>query len=687
MSALWPVLAVVALAWPSRVLGMLDGWPLNGRAEALLIGLAVPALLWFDRRPLAHPLLRTTIIALLAVKLVAVTLTPQGLCARFSTTAPFIGETHTIPVVEPQGWLRSWDVRADWRAESPQCTAILDRSYASTREFPAWFVNLVNAIRPDRADVSMALSGYVRVSDSGTFVLPIGEGMQVSAAIDGAPVASEQGAITASLAPGAHAIQVNASLRGDRWQLLPTWNGQDAWSAASFTRSEPGALDRVAFLFGAAITLLAGLVIAGWLFLALSAWRTEMPLLAWSLGASVLLGVAASIDGINRFGALVLAAAIAVPVSLERRNLKAAFLLVGVPWLTFFAVTALPTIGKVTSYSHDDWLAYQVAAYRIFMGGYWLEGGNLAFDYQPLYRWINGALHVVFGDSSAGEIFLDSSAMLIGALVAFAIVKSSVRTEAGFKWATGAAVAVLATFATGTTWYFVGRGLSETAGAGFGFLAAFFLLRGRLGRIRSLVAAGVFAGLMFYTRLNFLTAGLALVALLLPLRVPTAAGAVWQSLRRGRLMSAGVFYGVIALSIGLFMTRTWWYTGRFSALYGTSLKNNDIGLRVTTVFDGEVWQRIGHSVASMVFMNEPPQFDPRAVFVIAGTIVVLLAALQVPVLRRMPASLTLATLGMFVSALVVHTHHYPGRMSIPLVPLACAAAVIAARLVTERART
>ncbi|HWI17846.1 MAG TPA: glycosyltransferase family 39 protein, partial [Vicinamibacterales bacterium] len=356
----------------------------------------------------------------------------------------------------------------------------------------------------------------------------------------------------------------------------------------------------------------------------------------------------------------------------------AAFLLVGVPWLAFFAVHAIPTIGMVTSYSHDDWLAYQVAAYRIYMHGYWLEGGNLAFDYQPLYRWIAGAIHVVFGDSSAGEIFTDASALLVGALVAFALVKS----VAGFKWATAAAAAVLATYAAGTTWHFIGRGLSEIAGAGFGFLAAFFLLRGRLGRQRSLAAAGVFAGLMFYTRLNFLIAGASLVALLLATRTPVFAPALARAALRFRVRLGVAYAALMGLSVALFMTRTWWYTGQFSVLYGTSLKNNDLGLRADTMFDLQVWQRIRHSLASLVFMNEPPQFDSRAVIVALGTIAIALAALQVPVFRRMPASITLVMIGMFASTFFVHTHNYPGRMTIPMVPFACAAAVIGARLVT-----
>ena len=49
----------------------------------------------------------------------------------------------------------------------------------------------------------------------------------------------------------------------------------------------------------------------------------------------------------------------------------------------------------------------------------WLEGGSKMFDYQALYRWISGALHLVFGDSSVGETYVDASCLLAGSLLAF----------------------------------------------------------------------------------------------------------------------------------------------------------------------------------------------------------------------------------------------------------------------------
>src|SRR5689334_17107396 len=103
--------------------------PLDRAAEALVVGIVVPALWWLDKRVLTTRWARTVIAALLVVKAAGLLLTPQGLCARFATAAPLAGEIQTIPIEEPTGVLRSWDVRADWRARSPVCTAIVDRSY------------------------------------------------------------------------------------------------------------------------------------------------------------------------------------------------------------------------------------------------------------------------------------------------------------------------------------------------------------------------------------------------------------------------------------------------------------------------------------------------------------------------------------------------------------------------------
>ncbi len=332
----------------------------------------------------------------------------------------------------------------------------------------------------------------------------------------------------------------------------------------------------------------------------------------------------------------------------------------------------MPQVGHVSVYSWDDWLAYQVAGSRIYMHGFWLEGGTRTFDYQALYRWLSGALHVVFGDSSVGESYFDAACLLAGSLVAFALV----RPYGGFRAAMLACTGTLATFTLGTPWYFVGRGLSEITAAGFGFAAALLLLRAKHGAWTMAIAAGGCGVLMFYARQNQLLFAASLAALLLPLATTTDARSLLPALRRVRWAAAAWYAAVCAAGVALFAARTWWYTGAFSLLYGTSLKNNDTGLRPSTLLSAAPWRNVAHSLAALVWMNEPPHADPRALLVAAGCVMVLAAICQVPRLREIPAPIALALVGATLSAFLAHTHGYPGRMSIHLVPFAVSAAIL-----------
>jgi hypothetical protein len=84
---------------------------------------------------------------------------------------------------------------------------------------------------------------------------------------------------------------------------------------------------------------------------------------------------------------------------------------------------------------------------------------------------------------------------------------------------------------------------------------------------------------------------------------------------------------------------------------------------------------------ALVWMNEPPSPDVRAVLVAAGLLLSIGALLHVPKLHRLPLSVAIVAVGACVSTLFAHTHNYPGRMSIHLVPFAVAmSATAGARL-------
>ena len=109
----WAAALVGALLWPSHTLSLFDGMPLEGRAEAVVVGLVLPALMWLDKGFLQRRTARALVVALVVVKAGGSWMVQEGLCARFSTSAPFRGTVLTMPIDEPRGVLRSWDVRAD----------------------------------------------------------------------------------------------------------------------------------------------------------------------------------------------------------------------------------------------------------------------------------------------------------------------------------------------------------------------------------------------------------------------------------------------------------------------------------------------------------------------------------------------------------------------------------------------
>jgi len=125
------------------------------------------------------------------------------------------------------------------------------------------------------------------------------------------------------------------------------------------------------------------------------------------------------------------------------------------------------------------------------------------------------------------------------------------------------------------------------------------------------------------------------------------------------------------------MARTQYFTGHFSLFYGTALVHNDTGLRPWHLFDAAAWSKVSHSLMGFVFMNEPPRVDPRAVVVAVGAIVTFAAVLQTPIARRIPAGLVLLTIGGVLGAFVAHSHGYPGRFTIHILPLAAALTTMA----------
>jgi hypothetical protein len=681
MTALWGTIAALALLWPDRVNGVFDGVPLDRVAEALLVGVAFPALWWFHPSFLRSARARACIVVLVAWKICSSALFVQeGFCVRFEPQRAFAKDAGRVP--------HAWDLRADWLVAEPVCSAVMTRSYRITEDLPVWFFNLPPPNnswpepedRPPLATVSMRAHGYVTARDSGILQFDTRPDVAATISIDG-HTANGPSTIDA----GIHFVAIDAVLTGDRWALVPRWNRDDLFEQLIVTLRRPSSLDlalRPWVRWVPTLAVLAFLL----MWTASAATRIgDIAVLGWTTSMSLLIAFLVHMDKpvLAAWAVAALAAAVLLPIPPRLRNMYGAYALIAIPWLAFVAVGGIPTIGRVVrlySAGNDDWM-YQRFAYRIVMQGYWLEGGTPTFYFQPFYRWIVGLIHAVFGDSSVGERFWDGMCVLAGAMLSFRIT----RAFAGFRWGIVAAVGALAVFALGTPHYLLGFGLSEISSAGLLSMAALWAIASRRRRAMLAVGAGLLATFGFYTRLNngIMAVGVALFAL--PLGVPVCAlmrpAAWWKRVSWLTVFAVG---GTIALGVLFFTWRTWYYTGVFNTFYGTqryivAIWQPDTPLRT-------VLGRLAHSVMMVLTVNDPPRFDWYALPVLAGAVAAVFGLCGVPRLRELPAAAVLFFFAAIGGAFVTYGWEWPGRFSVHVLPITCALAACGVSTLTRTAR-
>lgn len=647
----WGLLAMAALLWPSHLRGGLDGIPLDNVPEAVLLGLAVPALWWLLPAFLNSRLSRLCIAGLLVVKLfAAVAVTQDGWCVGFESPTPMVRDGGNA--------LHSWDMRADWRSHRPACSAVMTRSYRDTSKFPVWFFNMPPptdapssaGYQPGQIPIRMRVSGFIDAGGAGTLQLRTDPAMGATLFIDDFSIGrTNADGHEVPLAAGVHSVLLEATLLGKSWKLVPLWNGAGLASPffPSITLQKPSTFDR-------AIRPAANWIISGVALLLIGSW-----LLSWAMHVRE--------TWVNR----------------RIEDLRTAFLLLGVPWLAYIAAINAGQVAGWTLYQvgNDDF-AFQRFSYRIFMQGYWLEGGQITFWNQPLYRWIAGALHMVFGDSSVGQAYWDAACAVIMALFACEVIRRLI----GFTWGLAAAAIVLTLFVLGPTSEFVGFGLSEISSAGFLYLAALFAIRGHAGRRADAVAAGVLACLAFYTRLNNFPMACAVAVFALPLDVPVRAllrPSAWWPQIEWRI----VFSVAMSLAVGLllFAWRTWHYTGVFSPFHGTQRDYLAVwqpGMPLTLAF-----QRMVSSVMMVVTVSDPPRFAWHALPLLLAGALCVAALVGVKGARNLPLPLVTFYISGLAGALVVRGWAYEGRFSIHLFGIASAICVwtLASALRSRRA--
>jgi hypothetical protein len=699
---LWSAFTLIVLLWPAKIPGLFDGAPLDGAIEAVIAGLLVPSLCWFHYNFFRTRSARALIVALALVRLADAQFTQGGWCVRFDPPEQIVRDGTGRP--------HSWDVRADWRSPDPACSAVMTSGYDQFKRFPVWFYNMPPTDgnpptaddRPPYVTLKMTVVGFLDVKEQGALDLQIGRYTKTSMIVDGRP-ADPNGelAYRIDLAPGLHLVQIDSTLQGNQWRFMPSWN-QAVMGTAGFplaTIERPTSRDRgwLRAIIGGLTTGLTAIFVIAWLVSALRAWG-DVATLVWAAAASAWLAYLAPRPGneyitsdLARWSVTALALAALLPIRDRLRppsplrgygetsTLRGAFVVIGIPWLVLIGVAAFDHLAKFSFYAGgDDQWTFQRAAYRIYLQGYWLEGGEPTFWFQPGYRWIAGALHMLFGDSSLGEFHWDGICLAIMALFAHEVVART----AGFKWGLVAAATVLTLVIQGPPWLYWGAGLSEHAAAGFVYAAALMAIMARNWRLR--LAAGVLAVLGFFVRLNNLPIAFAIALFAIPLEVRVRD--LWRPRRwlpRVEWRTAGFVIGAAAIGMLLFSLRTWYYTGVFSFFEGTTLGTNAIWQPGMSI--GELAWRMADSAWMVLSMNDPPRLVWFATPMVAAAAIAVAAIVGVPVARDLPLSLVLFFLAGISGALVARGVAYSGRFSTILIGSACAVTIATVALLARKA--
>ncbi len=661
---MWGLLLIAAILWPARFAGPLNGAPLDTPVDVLLFGAVL--LLWFCSPAFLATRAVRLLVSCLAIWKIAgwMLLTQSGLCAAFLASP----QTGAARLLQP-----SWDVRTLW--SSPQrCTAIMTRPYDEFERFPAWTINVLpEDVRPPAGSFALDVHGVVETKQSGELTFDAGSD-PVTAELDGQSFTNAKSLHV--LGEREYRLDTHAELHGVHWRFVPRLGNRNLFDGTRTFVSSPTHLDHIVSGWGRWVTPLFIIVLlVMWIVFAVRSMLLTVPIYAWTVGvaaATFTLGLFVEPPFV-RFTMLIAFAAAAISVPQRLQVLRTAFFLLAIPWLAFYAGRSLHDVGRFMVYtSGDDWWTFQRHAYRIFMQGFWFEGGEQTFWNQPLYRWVAGTLHLMFGDSSVGEMYLDAVGIAVGAMFAFA----SASRIAGFRFGLIAAAVVLNATMLGPNWYGVGRGLSEISAAMCVYLAAFALCRSRDRSWPSAALAGAWAALGFFTRLNHLVLLVTMVVLLLPDSIEARSvfrvRELWQSLPKRHAAAYLACVGAAVLAIA---TRTWYYTGQFSLFLGTQRDLVSTGLGLSTIGSRTAWARALESVSMIATVQDPPRVDVRVFAVTAGVVCAMLALLGVPLLRRLPLTLSVFCVGAIAGGLFVRGSAYAGRFSVQLVPVAIAVGI------------
>ncbi len=694
------VLLAAFLVLPSRMELMFDGLPWSHRSEFWVAAGVLPLLAILDRSYLNQRLPYLALALLVVLKLVMSIMAPAG---------GWEARVYATPRAVQEGqWERTYSTF--WR---PGLSELLDRPWSNAREFPIEWMNRGPTPPPGGFWLGVEFQGMARVPEgAGLAVVASGleggsvKGYDVSGGFREAPLVpglAEASRLDPAALPGG-AFKVEGRLRygPGNWSLVPVlvWPGgrvEPAFQQGVLWRNQSGltiSSGRLEVWLALAKAINYGFLawLTGWAFWALGAlWRRRIVdawlvlLMALTAGLPHLL-VRHISDPVHLLPLAAAAVLASAGLALDAGLRPAAWApRAGRPGLTVLAVLGPGVLawflwlygseaGAMTFYSQgDDWLTYQNLARRIFLTRDWLDAADGVWHMQPIYRYVVGALHTLFGQSAAAQNLLDVWSALGTAAVTTAVARL---LGLGTWPALLAGFLFLAPELLGPFRYHLGRGLQEHLGMFAVIATAWAVLRaGTKGFWGALLAGGA-AVLAFWVRQDHLgvLASLGLFCLE-PGQGGTATAwrTFWMSFgEKWRWLA--VYLGVLGAGALLVALHNWWFGGLFTLIAPGNLNFLNIH-----TWDGRAWNYYVLLAAS----EGQPSWT--AWLLVPGTLLGLLTLVWRPgELRRYPLALGMSLAGLLAPYLYVKVSAYPPRFSLHLLPLAALSLALGLGLLIER---
>jgi len=413
----------------------LQGLPFKSIEAHLLMVVIFPFLLVFNFNFIKTKVFKSLLLCAIAIKLLGLIFLPsQGI----NSIVFAIVENQQIKM---KTYEEIWLKNADY---------LIQHSLEKKQNFPADWLNLYQTNQRDSVGLQLLVSSYVEIVDSVEIIFYGGSGLQKESKLTFNPIDSDnkinldvlshnmllQKNDPALIAPGLYFMSGVLNYMGQDWtfdfQVLEKNKNTSLFNQATFFQSKPAEITLNSFPFlnlfiAWLINVLISTIVLIWFFQIVQSFKlsfTDLGLAVFTL-LFTLFFVKHLGNHLHILANLFIVYGLTC-LCFKSINFRYAIFNLFAITLLVFSMKWLPQIAEFKFYSFgDDWLKYQVLARKIFIDGDWVNWGEQALVYQPLYRFLVGVFHLLFGQSSFAQQIFDVWCILGTAFLLFSILRNT----------------------------------------------------------------------------------------------------------------------------------------------------------------------------------------------------------------------------------------------------------------------